>query len=95
MDNSFWDYLKTKLTVTEFENLANLVGCPARRLAWIKNGSSDFSLDEIHKLGKLLNRNSLDLIMEYSLGEGNISFKELRQLAASQGYEIKLLAHAA
>ncbi|PHN06143.1 hypothetical protein [Flavilitoribacter nigricans] len=95
MNEEFWEYVKVNLSAKEYEELPRLIGCAPKRLAWLKSGSTEFALEEIQKLAQLLKRNPLDLIMEYLLGEGNISFKELRQLAAAQGYEIKLLAHAA
>ena len=91
----FWNYVKDNLSAREYEELPELIGCAPKRLAWIKSGNTDFDLGEIRRIAKLLHRNPRDLIMEYGIGQSNITIKEMNQLAAMDGMEVGLIAHVA
>lgn len=95
MENNFWHYLKTNLTAHEYENLAEAIGCGPKRLTRMENGTTDFLLEEIIELAKLLNRHPTDLIMEYGIGKKNISLEDMDALLAGEGMELGIIAHAA
>lgn len=95
MENNFWHYLKTNLTAHEYENLADTIGCGPKRLTRMENGTTDFLLEEIIELAKLLNRHPTDLIMEYGIGKKNISLEDMDALLAGEGMELGIIAHAA
>lgn len=95
MNEIFWDYVKDNLTANEYENLAEHISCASKRLGWLKSGSTDFHLDAIHKLAKLLKVNPNDLIMDYGLGYKNITLDEMDSLLAMEGEKLGRIAHVA
>lgn len=95
MNQKFWAYLKDNLTASEYENLADLIGCGQKRLTRIENGSEDFLLEELKKLSVLLNVPVLDLINDYKLGRSKLYVSEMDELAAAEGMEVGLLMRVA
>ncbi|MEZ4991866.1 MAG: helix-turn-helix transcriptional regulator [Saprospiraceae bacterium] len=95
MNEKFWTYLKDNLTASEYENLADHIGCGQKRLTRIENGSEDFLLAELKKLSHLLHVPVLDLINDYKLGRSKLYVSEMDELAAAEGMEVGLLTRVA
>ena len=91
----FAQYLKDELSAAQFEVLHETIGITVYRFNKLINGKTDWYLDEIGKVAKELQRDPLELIMEFGVGRQLITMEELDQLAAGQGLEIALVAHAA
>lgn len=91
----FAEHLKAELSAAQFEVLYETMGITLYRFNKLMNGKTDWKVPEIGVLASQLQRDPLELIMEFGIGRNLITLEEMDQLAADQGLAIALVANAA
>lgn len=86
MESKFEEYLKGKLTTSQFEDgLRNLFGSPHRRTKVLANAKI-ISHSELLDLAELLDVTSFSLFTEFQCGMDALSLREIEQLEMIHGF---------
>ncbi len=82
---NIWQHIESTVSMAVGRNLHHELGIKKDKLTRLQNGTSDWTIDEIERLGQLLQRDPIELIMQYRIGMSQISVEELDDLLKSRG----------
>lgn len=91
----FGDHLKGELSHKVYNSLPDVIGATTYRFNQLLSGKVDWTLEEIEKVAPLLDKDPLDLIKEWGLGDQNISLYDYKAILHERGFELHESVHAA
>ncbi len=92
---AFGNHLKAELSHKVFSILPATLSISANRFGRLMRGKVDWTMEEIGKIAPLLDKDPLELMQEWAIGDQTVTLFEYKMILEEHGYEIHHAVHAA
>lgn len=92
---AFGNHLKAELSHKAFSALPDTLSVTLNRFGRLMRGKVDWTVEEIGKIAPLLDKDPLELIEEWEIGDQTLTLFEYKMILEERGYRIHHAVHAA